>query len=199
MTHALPSDYIVLRDSAQVQNMADYQVAVLAAYPTPLPFQDWIDQHQPAFANDYAVFGVRFKVIDKGWKPLLDRSMQQARMTIGGKLDVSVAPIAEGVDYAIVCRYELPAGEWVIDPDRFYTVPGVFNDLKRLFLLNNPMATPSNKISLINHYEADDGNSVGRHVIFTGGYSPDPFSVTIVGTEAWYAINISLRYLQAAA
>lgn len=63
---------------------------------------------------------------------------------------------------------------------------GTLADLKTLFELNDPNATPSDVITLTDHF------GVSIDVIFVGEADPQPVSTIIDGNSAFYMVPISL-------
>jgi hypothetical protein len=66
---------------------------------------------------------------------------------------------------------------------------GTLAELKTLFELNNPNATPSDVITLTDHYGTE------HEVIFTGETSPDPVSTLIDGNQAFFLVNVTFMEL----
>lgn len=118
----------------------------------------------------------RFKAI--GMKPTQTRS-DGMNYTLGGKADKASGPIINRFQYVLRVPQDDPA-------DANY---GNFAELKTLFELTNPNATPSDVITLTDHY----GNT--HQCFFMGELSPEPLTTILEGDSAWHIVQIVLQEL----
>lgn len=132
--------------------------------------------------------GTRFTVVQGGWKPNLEK-VASAEKTIGGHLDVSVGHIWRTAEYIVRCKDELETSE----DDTI----GVIEDLRAYFMLNNPKASPSNIIYLVDHYNSGTVEKVGVATVMLGSFSEQPLSVIISGTSAHFTVNVAFMCVTA--
>lgn len=103
------------------------------------------------------------------------------RITLGGKFDKAAGTII----YRF--RYVLRVPEESLDP-----AYGTYDELKWFYELNNPGGTPSDQITLTDHY--GDVHTV----FFEGNMVPDPLTTQLDGPNAWMIVPISmLKIVQA--
>src|SRR3990172_393694 len=127
--------------------------------------------------QDSSGSGGQFAVVQGGYKPILERN-QTVNKTAAGSPDVAQGGIFERHEYMIRCRDTEDRSGY-----------GTVHELERLWRLNNPNGTPSDKITLIDHY----GNS--HTTIFIGQFPKQPLTTIIEGSEAWVFIPVTLRFL----
>lgn len=121
--------------------------------------------------------GAFFRVVEGGYKPEKDKG-GQINQTAGGGLDVSVGDIYEIHQYLIRVR-----------EDETEVGYGDLAELERLWSLNDPGGTPSNILTLIDHY------GVTHQVYFMGKFSRQPVSVIIEGQQAWFMIPCTFVFI----
>jgi hypothetical protein len=132
--------------------------------------------------------GKKFRVLQGGYQPV-ERKMQSAVETIGGRLDVTVGPIFYVWTGVIRTAHTLSAAALA---DGY----GTLSDLRDYFMLNNPAGTPSNIITLVDHTgSAHSGILSGPSDTF----SPQALTTQIEGEQAHFFIPIQLSQLQAVA
>jgi hypothetical protein len=119
--------------------------------------------------------GGKLKVID--YEPVEDKAMSADR-TVEGGWDVSMGSIYEEHNYVVkVYNPENLAG--YID----------FDELKRLYRLNNPNGSPSNILTLTDHF------GVNHQVMFVGKLRKRPVGYILEGAGAVYYIPVQLLFL----
>lgn len=118
--------------------------------------------------------GSAFRVVLGGYKPKREKSGEINR-TAGGSFDHSVGDIYETFEYTIFLRD---------DEDE----PGYGDvvELERVYALNNPNGTPSNVITLEDHFNNQ------HNCYMAGNLVPEPLTTTLSGLYAWYYIPITL-------
>jgi hypothetical protein len=110
----------------------------------------------------------KFRVIFGGYANILDKA-QQIDKTIDGKLDISVGSVHER--YMVTIRTR----DLELVPDY-----GSQADLKYFYKLNSPNGTPSNHITLIDHF------GEMKTVVMMGDYNTQTQGIMILGEDAWY-------------
>jgi hypothetical protein len=120
----------------------------------------------------------RFKAIEMRHA---NRKAEDIKETINGGLDGSFGGIYKSMNYAIRCSETLGGG--VSD------VWGTLADLYSFFELNNPSGTPSNTITLIDHYGAT------HSVWYRGEHTPEPMTTIIEGQYAHYIIQTEFQVI----
>lgn len=128
--------------------------------------------------NSNASLSKRFKVILSGYAPAIEKSGSIKR-TLDGKLDITAGGVYDVHEYAVKVKAE------VDDP-----LYGTLADLKTFIRLNSPNGTPSNTLTLVDHY----GDS-HQCVIPPGKYTPEPLGVVIEGQDAYFIMNIAFNIL----
>lgn len=118
----------------------------------------------------------RFRVLIEGYKPMLTKSETITR-TLQGEIDVSRGALYEIHEYLIRVR------EAVEDSN-----DGTLDDLRYFYSLNNPNASPSDILTLTDHF----GNS--HYVAFTKDFVPDPVSVVIEGIMASFIVKCTFEF-----
>jgi len=96
------------------------------------------------------------------------------RVTLGGDIDKVAGTILYAYQYVLRVPAEVD--------DLNY---GTLDDLKSLFVLNNPNGTPNDIITLIDHY----GDS--HTVLFNEDVTPEPLTTMLEGYNAWFIVPIS--------
>ncbi|MHA2084006.1 MAG: hypothetical protein ACXABD_09650 [Candidatus Thorarchaeota archaeon] len=121
--------------------------------------------------------GSAFRVVQGGFKPIKDKTGEINR-TAGGGIDHAVGDIYQIFEYVIWCRDT--------EEDAGY---GDRAELERIYALNNPNGTPSNVVTLKDHFNTEyDCLMVGQEV-------PQPLTTTISGLYAWFYIPVKLHVI----
>lgn len=121
--------------------------------------------------------GSAFRVVQGGFKPIKDKT-GEINKTAGGGIDYAIGDIYEMFEYII----------WLRDTEDEGTY-GDRAELERIYALNNPNGTPSNVITLKDHFENEhDCYMVGQQV-------PQPLSTIISGLYAWFYIPVKLHVI----
>lgn len=118
--------------------------------------------------------GKRFKAIEMHEPRMRGDSLE---FTVGGKIDKTSGPIQ--LQYQYVLRVPIDTPE---DP-----AYGDYDDLCRLFDLCNANETPSDVITLTDHWIQD------HLVYFVGDASPQPLTTELVGVNAWFIVGVSFQ------
>jgi len=121
--------------------------------------------------------GGKFRVPEGGYKPVRDKSGNINRTAAGG-IDHAVGSIYE------IHQYNL----WVRDTE-LEVGYGDKEELKRLYGLNNPYGTPTNRIMLIDHF----GRS--HYVYMVGQETPQPATVFLSSEYAWFLYPVTLHFV----
>ena len=119
----------------------------------------------------------RFKVITSGYRRSTYKSESISR-TLNGQQDVSRGAIYKIHDYMVKVRET--------EPDSNY---GNLSDLEAFFEFNNPNGTPSDQLTLTDHYN----NSYT--CIFTKDFIPEPLGVMLEGVCAYFIVKCSFEIL----
>lgn len=121
--------------------------------------------------------GSAFRVVQGGWKPTQVKT-GEVNKTAGGGIDHAVGDIYQIFQYVI----------WVRDTET-ETGYGDRAELERIYALNNPNGTPSNVITLKDHFNQEfDCLMVGEMV-------PQPLTTIISGEYAWFYIPVTLHVI----
>lgn len=121
----------------------------------------------------------RFRVVFGGYANTFDKA-QSIDKTIDGVLDVSVGSIHEKYLFSVRVREEEPN-----DGDLYADDWGTESDLKYFYSLNNPLGSPSNHITFIDHYENT------KTVVMVGDYNSQLQGIMTTGQTAWSIVNCS--------
>ena len=118
--------------------------------------------------------GSAFRVVQGGYKPILEKT-GEINKTAGGSFDHAVGDIYTSFQYII----------WLRDTEDDVGY-GDREELERVYGLNNPNGTPSNVITLEDHFN----NQYGCYMV--GTHVPEPLTTTISGEYAWFYIPVQL-------
>lgn len=130
--------------------------------------------------------GKKFLVVhDGGFRPN-NRKTGSAVETIGGYIDVSVGPIF--FEWSGVIRTAD-----TLDATAIANGYGSLGDLRTYFLLNNPSASPSNLITLVDHKDTEHTG------LLMGDFSEPPLTPYVTGVFAHYFIPVHFVQRQAVA
>lgn len=119
-----------------------------------------------------------FRVILPEWGETYQKS-QQIRKTASGDWDITEGSVKRILDYIIRVRHTEPVSGY-----------GTVDDLKNLYLLNDPGATPHNRLSFVDHY---GGSPIT--VMMVGDFRKQIMGIEIEGNEAWFLVKIALYVL----
>ena len=120
--------------------------------------------------NSNASLIKKFRVIFQGYKRVKSKP-KDFQKTIGGKIDYAVGTIFQRWEFMIKVR------ESEIESDY-----GDKDDLETFFDYNSPRGTPSNIISMTDHYGVD------HDVLMLGSFDEKTLGVNITGTTAWFHV-----------
>jgi hypothetical protein len=118
--------------------------------------------------------GFKFKAIQLS-RP--QRRTDTIDYTLGGTIDKQAGPILNFFTYVLR----------VPEDDQSDASYGTMSDLRTLFELCNPNATPSDVITLTDHY----GTEIDCY--FLGEISPEPLTTMLEGPNAWHIVPIQLQ------
>jgi hypothetical protein len=118
-------------------------------------------------------FRVRFP--DQGYRPVWTKPTN-VQYTVTGKVDHQVGPIFRRWDYGLIVAVTDPSGGSY----------GNIANLRTLYQLNDPAGSPSNLLTLTDHYGSE------HDVYFVGDLIEAPLTPNISGACAWFDVRISL-------
>jgi hypothetical protein len=119
----------------------------------------------------------RFICVFPGYNPFKERK-DTIESTVDGELDIQRGAIYKTFSYNFRVRIE--------EDDANY---GDQADLEYFYDLNEPNGSPSDKITLTDHY---GGQWI---VVMTGNYDPQVQTVYLDGPYAWALIPVTLRVI----
>ena len=125
--------------------------------------------------QDSSGSGGNFAVPMGGYNPEGDRE-QSINKTVGGTYDISQGENFEIHRYTIRCRHTEDRSGY-----------GTFGELIRLWKLNNPKGTPTDRITFTDHF------GVVHYAYFEGKIPWGAITTVIEGLQAWYFVPIVLR------
>lgn len=125
--------------------------------------------------NSNASLTKRFRVIFQGYKRVKSKPSDFDK-TIGGKIDYAVGAALTRWEYIIKVRETEDVANY-----------GDKDDLETFYDYNNPQGTPSNVITMTDHF------GVNHNVLMLGNFAEQPLSVSITGTTAWYHVQCVLQ------
>ena len=127
--------------------------------------------------NSNSSLSKKFRVILTSYNATLEKS-QTISKTLDGNLDVSVGGIYETHQYAIRVKQTEDEEDY-----------GSLNDLETFFMLNDPNGTPSNVLTLTDHYGVD------YSVYYVGNFSKAIMGVSIEGENAWFVVQAAFQFI----
>jgi len=137
--------------------------------------------------NSNATLSMKFPVNQGGYRILLQKR-QTENDTIGG-VDVAMGTVVEVHEYMIRVR----AGRFSIwSSGSSQEVPddyGLLSDLETFYRYNNPNGTPSNVITLTDHY------GVTHSIYFVGEFPKTPVTTILETAQAIYFIPVRFRII----
>lgn len=113
----------------------------------------------------------RFAAIE--FSPPLER-MDTIEYTLGGKTDKQAGPVIQMWRYTLRIPIDTPPTNY-----------GTYGDFITFFNLSNANATPSDVITLTDHW----GNT--HSVYFSEGVQPSPLTTFLEGVNAWFIVPVS--------
>ena len=120
--------------------------------------------------NSNSSLTMKFRVIFNGYKRTKTKP-KDFQKTIGGKIDYAVGTIFQAWMFTIKVREsEIEAGY------------GDKDDLETFFDYNLPQGTPSNIITMTDHFGND------HDVLMLGTFEEQTLGVNITGTTAWFHV-----------
>ena len=134
-----------------------------------MPTTKWI-----TLANSNASVSKRFKAL--AIKMPLFRT-DNIDITLGGKADKQAGTIIKQYSYILRVPIDTP------DDPTF----GTYAHLLSLFVLNNSQATPTDVISLTDHF------GTAHSCYFVGEMSPEPLTTMLEGPNAWHLVQVTLQ------
>ena len=120
--------------------------------------------------NSNASLNKKFRVIFQGYKRTKSKP-KDFKKTIGGKIDYAVGTIYQAWMFTIKVR-ETESESGYGDKD----------DLETFFDYNAPQGTPSNIITMTDHFGVD------HDVLMLGTFDEKTLGVNITGTTAWFHV-----------
>lgn len=124
--------------------------------------------------QDSSGSGGYFAVVMGGYQPI-DQRDQTVNKTAGGTYDISQGANFGVHQYTIRCRHTESRSGY-----------GTFGELLRLWQLNSPGGTPSDRITFIDHF------GVTHYAYFKGEFPRQAVTTILEGADAWYFIPITL-------
>lgn len=125
----------------------------------------------------------RFRVIHPNYSEVLEKAVSVNR-TLTGNLDIAVGSVQKKYGFVVRVREEEPA-----DGD-IYTVDwGTLDDLRTFYSYNNPNGSPSNVLTMTDHYGAES------EVIMMGDLNAQIMGILVSGTSAWFTINCMFQVI----
>lgn len=118
----------------------------------------------------------QFKAIDM--RPPLVRT-DSIDYTVGGRVDKASGPIIKQFSYILRVPEDDPTDNY-----------GTMDELRQMFELTNPNATPSDVIVLTTHYGEK------YNCFFLGDMSPEPLTTMLEGSNAWHIVSVQLQVIQ---
>ena len=124
--------------------------------------------------SDGTTLDRRFKAI--AMKPG-KRRMDSIETTLEGGTDKANGPIFKIWEYVLRIPLENPSVE----------EEGNWAEFEQFYDYNDPNATPSDQITLYDHFEVD-------HTVFlVGDLRPEPLTTMLEGDSAWYLVQVAFR------
>ena len=123
------------------------------------------------------VTAYKFRSVLAGHEPLKEKT-QNIQPTLNGGLDVSMGGIYSTHTYNVLTRET--------EPETGY---GTKSDLEAFYDLNNPNGTPSNVITLTDHYGVD------HSVFMVGQHLPLPMGVVLDGPNAYFLCKCTFKFI----
>lgn len=125
--------------------------------------------------NSNASLTKKFAVIYPGYNRKKSKPTKFDK-TIGGGLDYTAGAIYQQYEFVIRVRATEDRAGY-----------GDKDDLETFFDLNNPSATPSNIITMTDHFD------VNHDVLMIGSFDEKVLGVSIVGLYAWFTVMCNFQ------
>jgi hypothetical protein len=125
--------------------------------------------------KDSSGSGGYFAVVMGGYNPMRQRG-QEINRTIAGTLDISQGANFQVHEYTIRCRATEDRAGY-----------GNYGELIRLWSLNNPKGTPSDRITMVDHYGAT------FYGYFEGEFNPQAVTTLLEGPNAIFFVPVKLH------
>lgn len=129
--------------------------------------------------NSNSTLSKKFRVLHSGYNPVLEKA-QGAKRTLEGGWDISSGGIRERHEYLVRASFvELEAAAGY----------GSLEDLKVFYRYNNPNGTPSNRITLTDHF----GDS--WIVVMDGTFAPQIMGIMTDGPYSYYLVKCAFLFI----
>jgi hypothetical protein len=125
--------------------------------------------------KDSSGSGGYFAVVSGGYGPNEERN-QTIDRTVGGTLDISQGKNFKVHEMLVRCREAEDRSGY-----------GDYAELQRLWRLNNPKGSPSDKITYIDHY------GTSHTAYFEGKFNPDAVTTLLEGENAIFFVPLKLH------
>ena len=119
----------------------------------------------------------KFRVVSTGYSRVIQKA-QSVDYTIDGNVDMAVGSLREQHNYLVKIRETEPI-----------TGYGDRDDLIYFFSLNNPNGTPTNVITMTDHY------GLVHQAVMVGTFEDNTLSVLIEGDTAWSIAKCSFLFI----
>lgn len=123
----------------------------------------------------------KFTVLFEDYAEEDDKAFTEER-TIGGHIDLSLGAIYSAHYWTLKVPHTVDDNSW-----------GTLEDLLYFYRLNDPAGTPSNVITLRDHYYDAVENPVEQQIFFLGKLRRRSLSVIIDGTDSWFVTPVYFR------
>lgn len=137
-------------------------------------------KHTSGSSADTYGDGVKFKVVQGGYKPGMSKQINVQR-AINGYADVTLGGIYGHFQYTLKIRGQGVPG---------YTDYGQLSELESFYELNTPSGSPGNIIELTDHFQQT------HKVVMFGDFVPEPATTIIEGNCAVYFVPVQFEVLE---
>ncbi len=130
--------------------------------------------------NSDASLSKRFRVLHSGYDPVIEKS-QTVKKTLTGGWDIASGGLRRRHDYLIRASEEDP------EEDDGY---GSLADLETFFSYNEPNGTPSNRVTLTDHF--------GRYwiAVMDGSFPPKIMGAAVEGPNSYYVVKATFLLIE---
>lgn len=125
--------------------------------------------------NSNSSLSKKFTVSQTGYQPGITKQ-QSEKITLDGTPDISMGSLVKRHVYTVKVRETESRSGY-----------GTLANLETFYSYNNPIGTPTNKLTLIDHY------GVSHYCYMVGDYIPAPLSTVIEGGDAWFFVQCTFR------
>ena len=129
--------------------------------------------------NSDSSLSKKFRVLHSGWDPIREKSMS-VKKTLDGGLDISSGGIRERHEYLVRVSE--------LDPEAASGF-GSKGDLDTFFSYNSPNGTPSNRLTLTDHF----GNS--WIAVMAGDFAPKVMGASMEGVTSYFIVKCTFLFL----